>query len=362
MGFISYSAYLWHQPLLAHLRIRSLGAPSWELTAALALATFPLAYLTWRFIEIPTRAARTVSRPMVFLLSGGLLIGFVTFGAIGHSKYMDIRLDERQLKHMAARSFSPISESAANLESDPTSRPSSLGARKDPPELLVWGDSYSMHLMPGIRHALPEMPFVQMTMSACAPIPGAAQINSSHTPKWAGQCMAHNDRALALLRTTKSIRTVILSSPFRAFIDRGGQVILRDGNIVEGRLVGLALLRRTLSEITRLRVRVIIVSPTPASGYNTGACVWKAHWFNEPLSKCDFSSLNAYSQETQKFLSDVGKDYQIVWLDRAMCKNMICRASIDGKPIYLDAGHLTDQGSILAASLTNSFGLNGTLP
>lgn len=51
VGLISYSAYLWHQPLFAFARIRSLIEPSIWLFGLLTLFSFLLAYLTWRYIE-----------------------------------------------------------------------------------------------------------------------------------------------------------------------------------------------------------------------------------------------------------------------------------------------------------------------
>ena len=48
VGLISYSAYLWHQPILAFARHRSLSEPSQFLFGALALAAFVPAYLSWK--------------------------------------------------------------------------------------------------------------------------------------------------------------------------------------------------------------------------------------------------------------------------------------------------------------------------
>jgi peptidoglycan/LPS O-acetylase OafA/YrhL len=62
VGLVSYSAYLWHQPLFAFARIRSPLPPEPWVLALLAAASFPLAYLTWRYVERPFRA-RTPRAP-----------------------------------------------------------------------------------------------------------------------------------------------------------------------------------------------------------------------------------------------------------------------------------------------------------
>ncbi len=55
-GLVSYSAYLWHQPLFAFARIQSVTSePSLPVMATLALVTFGLAALTWRYVEQPFR-------------------------------------------------------------------------------------------------------------------------------------------------------------------------------------------------------------------------------------------------------------------------------------------------------------------
>ena len=80
VGLISYSAYLWHYPLLAFARHRSLTEPSEALFLLLALISFPLAYISWRYVESPFRNKKLVSRKAVFTFT---VVGSITFAAIG---------------------------------------------------------------------------------------------------------------------------------------------------------------------------------------------------------------------------------------------------------------------------------------
>jgi peptidoglycan/LPS O-acetylase OafA/YrhL len=87
VGLISYSAYLWHQPLFAFARIRSLQPPEQALMTALAALSLGLGYLNWRFVERPFRnksAAPLVTRRAVFTASGVIGAAFIAFGAAGH--------------------------------------------------------------------------------------------------------------------------------------------------------------------------------------------------------------------------------------------------------------------------------------
>ena len=70
IGLISYSAYLWHVPLLAFGRIASLTETlTLSMTAVLVAATFLLGYLSWRFVEAPFRGNTIFSRSTVFLMA-----------------------------------------------------------------------------------------------------------------------------------------------------------------------------------------------------------------------------------------------------------------------------------------------------
>jgi len=79
IGLISYSAYLWHQPLFAFARLRDSVEPSHMLMGLLGLFSFVLAALTWRFIERPFR--RPWLRPSWTVLLAGL--ASATMGGFG---------------------------------------------------------------------------------------------------------------------------------------------------------------------------------------------------------------------------------------------------------------------------------------
>ncbi len=55
IGLVSYSAYLWHQPLFAFARIGQAEPPTTREMALLVVVTFVLAALTLRFVEQPFR-------------------------------------------------------------------------------------------------------------------------------------------------------------------------------------------------------------------------------------------------------------------------------------------------------------------
>ncbi len=90
IGLISYSAYLWHQPLFAFARLRNFGQIDFSITIILIVITFLAAYFTWKYIETPIRQKTVLkSRKSMFTFSITGLVGFVLIGLYGQYKTPD---------------------------------------------------------------------------------------------------------------------------------------------------------------------------------------------------------------------------------------------------------------------------------
>lgn len=83
IGLVSYSTYLWHQPLFAFARLVVEPAPGAALMLLLSAASLLLGYLSWRYVERPFRNRHVMSRRAVFSLGGGASLAFVLLGAAG---------------------------------------------------------------------------------------------------------------------------------------------------------------------------------------------------------------------------------------------------------------------------------------
>lgn len=146
IGLISYSAYLWHQPLFAFARIRLEEAPSIFLMIALSAASLVLAVFSWKFVEKPFRikgkgeiSARVVAYFSIFglLLFIGLgLVGLLSNGMIsrfGADKARLVRIldDPAVQSHYVTQRYLKYSKSKRNWDDS------------DKPNILMIGDSYS---------------------------------------------------------------------------------------------------------------------------------------------------------------------------------------------------------------------------
>lgn len=79
IGLISYSAYLWHQPLLAFTRLSFEDESSSLTTILMIAATFGFAYASWRWVEKPFRAKSGIGRTATLALS---VAGISVFSAL----------------------------------------------------------------------------------------------------------------------------------------------------------------------------------------------------------------------------------------------------------------------------------------
>jgi peptidoglycan/LPS O-acetylase OafA/YrhL len=108
LGLISYSTYLWHQPLLAFARLRNIYMPSSILLGSLVIISIMLGYLSWRYIEIPFRRNKLLVRNQVFLygLVGSLffvLVGFL--GYVGNGFHNRFSADEQVLLKLSEQDY-----------------------------------------------------------------------------------------------------------------------------------------------------------------------------------------------------------------------------------------------------------------
>tara|TARA_B100000925_G_scaffold281712_1_gene253768 strand:- start:1393 stop:3342 length:1950 start_codon:yes stop_codon:yes gene_type:complete len=85
IGLISYSAYLWHQPIFAFVRLKSITKPELSEMLIYGLLSILLAFITWKYIENPFRNRGKVKNSHVWIFSSLSLGVMVLFGVFGIS-------------------------------------------------------------------------------------------------------------------------------------------------------------------------------------------------------------------------------------------------------------------------------------
>ena len=87
IGAISYSAYLWHQPIFSFAKIFLKTEPTFTLNLVLVFLTFALSYCSWRYIEAPFRDKSKVSGKILLSAIFTSSIVLVGFGYSAHKSH-----------------------------------------------------------------------------------------------------------------------------------------------------------------------------------------------------------------------------------------------------------------------------------
>lgn len=251
IGKLSYGAYLWHVPLIAILKTRSIDPPSVLVTTLVALASFPLAYLSWRFVETPVRfgsysAFRSRTRVFVFSILGAASLFVVSL--VGSTLIPDPK-DQRE-----------TADNCGFEQNDCFKLPNT--------RVFFWGDSYAdafasslgralnAHgegLEFSIRHGCPSLLGVQRN---------DASLRASDT-----DCTQHNDKTFDYIKQHR-FPIVVLTSAYAwygAFVEPKNPtqplVTALDDPAKPPAEVITAGLRETVTRLRELGSQVVLVTP-----------------------------------------------------------------------------------------------------
>ncbi len=252
VGLISFSLYLWHQPVFAFARVQSLNTLAPGQICFLLVCILVLAYFSWRWIEKPFRNRNTVSsRTLVLILF--VISGFYVFlGLSGYNTKKEFRKMER-------------------IEYVPSANPS----------VMLLGDSHASHLLPGLEKFLPGL-VANYSRAGCLPFYGVDRYDSRGKP---GVCPSVVADALDRFQSVSGYRTLILSSMGPVYLTgeafrgkdlarvRGMQLTFDLAPNVEDRweLYELAM-RNTLTRLSKSGKKIIFVIDVPELGVDSLFC------------------------------------------------------------------------------------------
>lgn len=363
IGDFSYSLYLVHWPIIAFMKNAWVGS-SPELPIDLRLTalalSFGLAYLLYRLVEEPIRRRNfRISTPLIakVVLSSVLVVSIAPLSLL--------QAKAEQISFREARRINPGFSESCDYKT--RFAPRSECRNSENADLLVWGDSYAMHLVPGLAQQWQSGGVMQATMSACGPFLGLAprrKINAEldvRDQAWAEQCIGFNQSVIDFLRTAPAIKTVVLSSPFSVYFEKKTyEHVINDGNtfvsVPVSTTAALAGLRRTVESIRWLGKKVVLIAPPPSSGFDIGACLERqlsgkfmfGRSKNCAIDRAEYQSSRA---EVLDFLNSISSaaDISVIRFDPWLCSENSCRTLLDGTMIYRDAGHLSNAGSKMLA-------------
>lgn len=224
-GDMSYSLYLWHWPLIVFAK-QYVAIHDRALTAAelviLLVATTVLAFLSWRFVEMPIRRNKTLwTTKRIVVLVVIVLISFWgawRYAALTHGiptrmgNYMSQAKYEKIIKIPEYAGLC-ILEQRSSVKMEDLVFCNLNESKQKSPSILMWGDSHMHHYYPAIRQAAMDLKLngIVATRAGCRPtLPNEYPYNSYSIEKEAELCKEFNNEINRKLAKTPSITTVIL--------------------------------------------------------------------------------------------------------------------------------------------------------
>ena len=365
IGLISYSAYLWHQPLFSFAKHRSIEAPSQTLLIGLSIAALVLAYFSWKYVETPFRNKSRVTRKQIFLFAA---LGSILFIAIGMLGALKEGFPNRYYVPTALSNSFGISQKANECFEKPGVHTNpdwlcDIGAKQDKPSFMMFGDSHSRSMFDAFNAAAARTSQLGKFTGSynCPPLLGIHVLRRGQAEN---NCNALNSRVYEYVKANK-IPNVYLVSRWTFYTDGG-----YDG--ADATWIGLSKNSQRSKEISRaafeaglkatveayasIGTQLYIVEQVPQQKLQVKEAYYNLYAYDErnvgkqiqqlSVSKTEHQQLQSYVNTLFKGYEQEGK-LKLVNLDDALCKAEQCSIGSATKSYYSDNNHLTTDGALL---------------
>ncbi len=317
IGLISYPLYLWHWPLLSYLGIIRNGVPNAIEIWAVVIVAFILAWLTYRFVEIPLRRQpKAVPGLSLALLAVGLA-GIATAANSGFALRFPAEI--RAIAMLAPQSNDGFGDKCF-LEAPGARLDANCIEQGDKPLLFLWGDSTAAALYPGLKRAEETVPFrlARFAVPGCAPILAASV-----------SCDGNNDLVFGFVKSSRP--DIVL---LHAMWDRTHD---------------LDRLAATIEQLKALKIaRIVILGPVPLWKRTLPLALVNAYRLTHVIAdRISGGVTGAGSDEQMRSFSQAhGVEYISAW--RVLCDGNGCLTRVGPtaeEVVTTDIVHLSNAGS-----------------
>lgn len=360
-GLVSYSAYLWHQPVFAFYRIYigNLDIPPFDITVLLILLVL-ISIASYRFIEQPFRDTTKVKRRTLwYFFAFAVVMPAMTGMVIYMNNGFDNRLSEYEVLNQNKAFENHINE-LREVNCKSKNNAISYCQGDSPPELFVYGDSHALALSRGLIQQ--RIGHYNAANGGCPPLFGVDIVNGEQTK---GGCLGHNDSVFEFLSTQANIKTVFLVGRWTLYTsgDYGADMkgyFLSDSDFVphqeSSRLAFSNAFSRTVQKLRALDLEVVVVMQAPQHQIPVMEMIESSLIRGEDTSEIqakvsvklqDYHSLAAFYRSVfQSFEHREG--VQFVAIDDLFCSGnpRQCYALLDNDILYLDDDHLSGAGAV----------------
>ena len=367
IGLISYSAYLWHQPIFSFLKYKNLTEPT-LLTLMLAIILIiPISYLTYLFIEKPFRNKQFINTKQIFLLASVFSIFFLIVGYYGYKKEgFPNRLDSFQSKLLKETTNTFVNCKNKNLKNIYNNHICIIGNKKNIEYALI-GDSHAQMMAPPVIEIANNQGkgTVVMVKGGCPPI---LEVKIARGNSKIGACKDLADVQFDFIKKN-NIKTVFLISRWSLYLDRkdfnnnkSAYFIITEDNkkqsIEDTRINFIGYLNKSIKKYKDLGVRVILIEQIPVQKINPVKNIININQKNMTsmlnrlsVKKIETSQYLLYSNTLIKQLAKLN-NVESINFTNDLCDKFKCNIMKDKKFLYREQSHLNEYGAL---SLINRF-------
>ena len=362
LGLISYSLYLWHQPLLGGVTYWHITPPGPALRGATLVAVAALAALTWRLVEQPVRRRRILreTRTLAAAAVGGsallCLAGLALWRSDGLPQRFDaatrLRLGEIWTRQSMREITDCMTRSPERIRIGDVCR---YGVRPGAPAVVLWGDSHALALLPAVREMAAQRGrgVYLVATSSCRPLLNV--VNLAAGPTGLRKCLPFNAAAVAAIERLQPTEVVLAGFWGNDHLRQLGE----DEGEGEKRDVFAHALRETVAAVGQGR-RVCVVLDVPLLPYPVPYVLAMAHRRGIPDTPLAVTRAQAYAaaaplDSAAQQLAQSGLA-TVVDLKDPLCGGGECRYQSGGRPLFRDRNHLSELGAhFVAPALASCF-------
>jgi len=361
IGLISYSLYLWHQPLFAFLRLKTIGEPSDTLFIAGIFLTVLFSLFSYQFVEKPFRNKIVFTRKSIFKFSALSLFIFILIGLVGYY-YKGFENNIKYNRYTKTIESSP-KRKECHTKGEGYIKP--VNACRYFGENITWasfGDSHTVELAYALAKRLEPKGegLLHLSFSGCPPAL-LFDVKRLGCSNWINE-------SLEYLEKNDAIKHVFLGFRYSAFI-YGDQLkaypevpeinpahkftdSFRDLSAGELREVYWKSLSEIISRLLSSGKEVYLLYPVPELPMNIAKAVTPFSVFNQK-TMFDLQKITTagYYFKRNKFILDkldtlaYGDQLHAVKPFDILCSINNCPAIIQGKSLYFDDDHLSISGA-----------------
>lgn len=368
VGLVSYPLYLWHWPLLVFSGHFAWPVAPEAVRAGAVTLSLLLAWLTYRWVERPVRAAtfrwsRARNRAALALLCAAMLFlggaGAWTDAReglpmrAGNQRLAGLQQWHAQLRWTDADYFAP--ECHARY---PESYYCMLEG-KEPPTVALVGDSFANSLYYGLRdyYRARGQTLIQLGNGGCPPLLDI--MSDPARQQGMNQCTERGNAYLLKLARDKRIGTILLAGNWHLYIN-GHRLIAGTGertpwelrvknrpDISDNPAAFSAAFDNTIRLLTEAGKKVVFIHQTPELDYRITACMPRP---GPASGTCAVtrSKEEAYLNEYKPLIASLLRAHPRVAVVDPLdifCDASLCHSTRDGVPLYRDSLHLSMEGS-----------------